>query len=33
MSDYRIPFNKPTLVGSELRYITEAVCRVISTSQ
>ena len=27
MSDYRIPFNKPTLVGSELRYITEAVGR------
>jgi dTDP-4-amino-4,6-dideoxygalactose transaminase len=27
LSDYRIPFNKPTLVGSELRYITEAVER------
>ena len=27
MSGYRIPFNKPTLVGSELRYIAEAVER------
>ena len=27
MSGYRIPFNKPTLVGSELGYITEAVER------
>jgi dTDP-4-amino-4,6-dideoxygalactose transaminase len=27
MSDYRIPFNKPTLTGNEFRYVAEAIER------